>query len=139
MSNNLTLMNNESQMESNMYCSLVPSNTEESKVLFNATNNPDMRIKDCINQQIAVKHIFCEIVSMEKEDEETGEISHNPTPRVVLIDENNKAYQSMSFGIYRSVQKLIKIFGEPSTWAEPIVVTVKQVNSKDRSMLTLQL
>lgn len=138
MSKELTIMSGESQTD-NMYCSLVPANMEESKTLFNATNNPDMRIKDCINQQIAIKHIFCEIVNMERENEETGETTQNPTPRVVLIDEQNKSYQSMSFGVYRSVQKLIKIFGEPSAWGEPIVVTVKQVNSKDRSMLTLQL
>lgn len=129
------LIKNESQT---YYCSLVPKTEEEARVLFNASTNPDFKIADCINQQISIKNIYVEDIEMRKEGENGEEIIEN-VPRVVLIDENNRSYQSVSKGVFSAIAKLIKFFGEPSTWEKPLVVTVKQISSKERKMLTLQL
>lgn len=128
--------------ETNYYCSLTPKNEDEARILFNASTNPDFKIADCINQQIVVKNIYVENVEIRKDGEEKdGFIAEEIeiVPRVVLIDENNKSYQSVSKGVFSAVAKLIKFFGEPQTWEKPITVTVKQISSKERKMLTLQL
>ena len=46
------------------FCSMIPKNEDEEVILFNAMNNPEKRIGDCINMTINVKHVFCEVVNV---------------------------------------------------------------------------
>lgn len=117
------------------YCSMVPASDKEATTLFNATNNPDKRISDCINEVIEVKHVYCEEVVCKQKD--TGELQI--CPRVVLIDAKGIGYQSVSFGIFSSLKKLISLKGEPKTWEKPVKIKVKQLNKGDRSILTFIL
>lgn len=113
-------------------CSIVPKDRKEAAKLFNAVNNPEHRIGDFINKKIAIKDILIEPVEML--DEKTGEMKLQP--RVVVIDKDGKAYQAVSIGIYNAVMNLGKCYGAPS-WEDPIVCTVKQIPTKNGSMLTL--
>jgi hypothetical protein len=117
------------------YCSLKPKTDEESVVLFNAMNNPEKRVKDCVNMTINVTDVFVEVVFLaSKEDESIKE----PCPRVVLIDENGVGYQAVSKGMYTALQKIFTSFGTPDTWKAPKAFTIRQITkSADRSILTL--
>lgn len=114
------------------YCSMKVETPEARTQLFNAMNNPDKRLADCINETIAVKDIYVEVVTCT--NQETGE--QTPAPRIVLIDDKGVAYQCVSIGIYSAVKKLIQVFGEP-TWATPVKVKVVQITKGTRKMLTL--
>lgn len=83
------------------FCSMVPKNEDEEIILFNAMNNPEKRIGDCINLTIEVKHVFCEVVTCI--NRETGE--SNICPRIVLIDKDGVGYQAVSMGIYSALKK----------------------------------
>lgn len=118
----------------NHYCSMQPSDRKGKALLFKAMNNPDKRIGDCINMNIKIKDIYCEVVRCISQ--ETGEVDE--VPRVVLIDDKGVSYQSVSKGIFGAVSKLIQIFGAP-TWEDPLEVTIKQVTRGANKMLTLDL
>lgn len=118
-----------------MYCSFTPKTEAEKISLFNAINNPEKRLADCINMQINVVHIYAEIVQCV--DDETGEVSS--APRIVFIDDKGTAYQCVSLGIFSAVKKIIKIIGEPVTWKKPLKVEVKQITKGKKSLLTLNI
>lgn len=116
------------------YCSIRPETAEEKAKVFNAMNNPEKRLADCINMTIPVKDIYVEVVYCT--NQETGE--RTACPRLVLIDEKGVGYQCVSIGIYSAIKKVIQIFGEP-TWAEPVKLRVKQITKGARKMLTLEV
>lgn len=117
------------------YCSMTATTEEQKALLFNATNNPEFRLGDCINQTISVKDVFVEAVQCV--NRETGEA--NICPRIVLIDVDGKGYACVSIGIFSAIKKIFGIFGEPNAWKKPIAMTVKQVTKGDRKMLTLNV
>lgn len=117
------------------FCSMVPKNEDEEIVLFNAMNNPEKRIGDCINMTINVKHVFCEVVTCV--NRETGET--NICPRIVLIDTDGVGYQAVSLGVFSALKKIFAIKGSPTTWKKPVKLQVVQITKGDRKLLTFNM
>ena len=116
------------------FCSLTASTREEKAALYNAMNNPDKRLADCINMKIEARDLYIEIVNCT--NEETGEV--NACPRIVIIDKDGVSYQAVSIGIYSALKKVIQVFGAP-TWTDPVVLEVKQITKGNKKMLTLNV
>lgn len=116
------------------YCSMKANTDDEKASLFNAINNPEKRLADCINMKLNVKDLYIEVVNCT--NEETGEIT--ACPRIVIIDDKGVAYQAVSLGIYSALKKAIQIFGVP-TWEKPIAMEVKQITKGNKKMLTLNI
>lgn len=116
------------------FSSLKAGTDEEKANLFNAINNPEKRLADCINMVIQAKDLYIEVVNCT--NEETGETT--ACPRIVIIDDKGVSYQAVSLGIYSALKKVIQIFGTP-TWEKPIALEVKQVTKGTRKMLTLNI
>lgn len=116
------------------FTSMVATTADEKAKLFNAMNNPDFRIADCINKQIKAKDLYIEVVDCT--NEETGEITS--CPRIVIIDDKGKSYQAVSIGVYSALKKIIQVYGTP-TWAEPVTIEVQQITKGARKMLTLRV
>lgn len=116
------------------FCSMKAETREEKASMYNAMNNPDKRLADCINMQIKAKDLYIEIVNCT--NEETGEV--NACPRIVIIDEKGVSYQAVSIGIYSALKKAIQVFGAP-TWDEPVTLEVKQITKGSKKMLTLNV
>ena len=127
-------MINELTEQSNNFCSMSINTHENKLLLYKAMNNPDKRIGDCINMEIRIKDVFCEIAQLVNKD--TGETKC--VPRTVLIDDNGVSYQAISKGIFTAVSKLFQVFGTP-TWNDPITVKVRQISKGDRNILTLDV
>lgn len=115
------------------YCSMIAETEEQKTILYNAMNNPEKRIADCINETISVKEIFIEVVF--PVNEKTGE--SNACPRIVLIDADGIGYQAVSLGLYGAIRKAISAFGEPNTWSAPRQFKVKQITKGEKKLLTL--
>lgn len=116
------------------FCSLKADTDEEKANLFNAINNPEKRLADCINMTITAKNLYIEVVNCT--NEETGEVT--ACPRIVIIDDKGVSYQAVSLGIYSALKKVIQIFGAP-TWEKGIKLEVKQVTKGNKKMLTLNI
>lgn len=117
------------------FCSMIPKNEDEEVILFNAMNNPEKRIGDCINMTINVKHVFCEVVTCV--NRETGE--SNLCPRIVLIDTDGVGYQAVSLGVFSALKKIFTIKGSPTTWKKPVKLQVVQITKGDRKLLTFNM
>lgn len=117
------------------FCSMIPKNEDEEIVLFNAMNNPEKRIGDCINMTINVKHVFCEVVTCV--NRETGET--NMCPRIVLIDTDGVGYQAVSLGVFSALKKIFAIKGSPTIWKKPVKLQVVQITKGDRKLLTFNM
>lgn len=117
------------------FCSMIPKTEDEEIILFNAMNNPEKRIGDCINMSINVRHIFCEVVNCI--NRETGE--NSLCPRVVLIDDKGVGYQAVSLGVYSALKKIIAIKGNPMEWKKPVKLQVVQITKGDRKLLTFNM
>lgn len=116
------------------FTSLKNDTNEEKQIMYKAMSNPDKRLGDCINQVIYAKDLFMEMVDML--NEETGEVT--TCPRIVIIDKDGVSYQSVSFGIYNALKRVIQVFGTP-TWVDPIPLKVIQVTRKEKKMLSLDV
>lgn len=116
------------------FCSIQAQTDDEKAKLFNAMNNPEKRLADCINMKIKAKDLYIEVVNCT--NEETGEIT--ACPRIVIIDDKGVGYQAVSVGIYSALKKVIQVFGAP-TWEKPVTLEVKQVTKGNRKMLTLNV
>ena len=116
------------------FCSMKADTDEGKAKLFNAMNNPDERLGDCINMTIQAKDLYIEIVNCT--DEATGEVT--AAPRIVIIDEDGKSYQCVSVGVFSALKKVIQVFGAP-TWEKPIPLMIKQITKGKKSMLTLNV
>lgn len=117
-----------------IFCSVQGGDRKTMAKVYNAMNNPSHKVGDCINQVILVKDVLVE--EIELANEETGELQ--AVPRVVLIDEKGEAYQAVSVGVFNSLKGLFQVFG-PATWDDPLPILVKQVPTKNGSMLTLDV
>jgi hypothetical protein len=115
------------------FCSMHGDTPEDKKRIYNAMNNPDKRLGDCINETIEAKDVFVEVV--ECVNKETGEMQN--CPRVVLVDVKGCAYQCVSVGIFSALSKIFRVYGVP-TWEKPIKLKVKQITKSDRKLLTLE-
>ena len=130
----LSLFNGEGQNK--VYCSLVLTNQEDKKKLFNTLESCDLLLNDCVGEEIAIKDIYVE--QYEKADEETGEIKIHY--RTILFDESGKTYATGSYGIYNVLNKIISIYGRHDIWQEPLKVKVSKKNiGNGKQSLTLIL
>lgn len=128
-----------------VFCSLSGGTRAEKARVYNAMNNPEHRIGDCINKELFIKDVLAEMIEVARTDDkdnpvfdENGEQVKELVPRIVLIDDKGEAYQAVSTGIFNAVKKAIAVFGAP-TWDEPLHIVVKQISLGTNKMLTFDV
>ena len=119
---------------SSAYSSLKSGTLKEKAALYNAMSNPTHKVGDFINKTIRVKDVYVEVIDVT--NDETGETEQ--APRIVLIDTEGVTYQAVSRGIFNSLSRLIRTFGEP-TWEDGLPCTVKQISLGKNQLLTLEI
>ena len=86
-----------------------------------------------LDKWINLKDIVIQDVEFTDEDESTGETTTTQGIMVVLVDDQGKAYRAFSSGVFRDLQRLLNILGDPNTWPDPVSVKVVQtVSGKNR-------
>ena len=118
------------------WASFLPETRADKVALYNAFNNPDVKIADIINQPIDVVDVVLAQVNLM--DDKTGEV--DSAVRTILIDKTGKTYDATSSGIYNSILTINAVFGSLHYTAdEPLTVVVKQIKTKRGSTLTLSV
>lgn len=131
--NELTLF---SGVKQNVYCSKLVKTEEEKKQLFNALETCDALLNDCVGTEIELKDIYVE--ERQTVDEETGELKTKY--RTILFDVNGQTYATGSYGIYNIIKKIVRIYGLPTEWENPLKVKVaKRPIGNGKQSLTLTL
>ena len=80
------------------YTDMNLSDRKQAVTFYNATANPDMKLKEHVNEVIDLVHVSveCAEVNAQLEDGSTGKVI---APRIVLIDAEGKSYSCLSAGI----------------------------------------
>lgn len=124
------------EMKVRNFCSISCETTEEKKTLYNALEECDVLLNDCVGQTIDIKDVYCE----EKEviDEETGEVKTKF--RTIIFAQNGQTYATGSYGIFNSIRKIMSIFGAPTySEGEVVVEVAKRPIGNGKSSLILKL
>lgn len=86
-----------------------------------------------LDKWINLKDVIVQDVEFTDEDESTGDVTVTSAVMVVLVDDQGKAYRVFSNGVFRDLQRLLNILGDPNTWPDPVSVKVVQtVSGKNR-------
>lgn len=117
-----------------VYCSVSASNPANKAIVYNAINNPTVKISDHVGKDIYIKDIYCE--EIEVPDKDTGEIRN--LTKTVLIDPDGNSFFSVAAGVFRAVKNLIAIFGYP-TYETPVHVRVTTIRLKKGSTFGLEV
>lgn len=126
-------MNELACIENDGFYSSLKVDTHEQRVAFyNATSAPDEQLRDHINEVLYIRDVCAEPVDVT--DDKTGEVRR--AVRVIMVDVNGVSYSTLSAGIYNSLKRVFGIFGAP-TWENGLALKVKQMNSRERQVLTL--
>lgn len=122
-----------------VYCTVDDSTMEGKRKLFHVKNRPDHNISDYINKEIRIKDIYIDVNARVQKDGVNAGVVENK-PRTILIDDKGESYiAGVSIGIYQAVKEIIRTFGDPKTWPEPLPVVVVQVNTPKGKMLSLDI
>lgn len=122
-----------------VFCTVDTTTAKGKKALYNMKNHPDHNISDFINKTIDVVGVYIDVnARVIKDGENAGLVEEKP--RTILIDKDGKSYISgVSVGIFQSVKEILRIFGDPATWEEPLTVQVVQISTPRGNMLSLEL
>ena len=124
--NQLVIFNNQSN-ERQMYSTFDVETKENKAKLFNATENADVLVNDCVGQKLVLKDVYMERIP--SVDEETGE--QKIKYRTILFDENGQTYATGAYGIYNTVAKILAIYGIEYLHEEGLEVEIAKGSSKD--------
>ena len=130
--NELTILGAKNNGE--IFSTFEVTDKETGKKLYKAMSTND-KLGDMIGEVIAIKDVITEPVI--SKDENTGE--EKLLTRIIIIDNNDNAISTCSQGIFNSLAKIFKIFGEPREWDEPIEVKISQINVKNNRIYTLEM
>jgi len=100
--------------------------------VLNATTASEP-IAENLNKPIQLVNVVVQSIDMA--DEQTGEVS--AVPRTILVDKDGKAYHAISSGIFKAVENIIGILGQPHTWPAPVAVKAIREGSGTRQYFTL--
>lgn len=101
--------------------------------LLDAVTNSEP-IADNLGKPIRLVNVV--IQTVELADEETGEL--NELPRTILLDEDGTAYHAISMGVFRAVETVLGVVGQPSTWPSPLNIQVTKEGKAPRAYYTIR-
>lgn len=120
------------------YTDMDLSDRKQAVAFYNATANPDMKLKEHVNEVIDLVHVSveCAEVNGKLADGTEGKVL---APRIVLISADGHAYSCVSTGMYNSLKRLFALLGTPDTWTEPVKVKPVLTSTKNGQVLSLNL
>lgn len=117
------------------YSSIQGDDMDARKRLYTAIASAE-QLSDHLGETIVLKDVV--VLPVTSENEETGEVDEYE--RTTLIDVNGSAFAAGSSGVVSSLKNLFGVFGEPSTWAEPLPIkVVEKKGRKGFKFMTIEL
>lgn len=107
-----------------MYSSIVADSEDAQDAILEAVTM-SAPIADNLGKVLKVVDLIVQAVRMP--NERKGNIE--TVPRIVFITDDGNAYHAMSAPLFRDVQNVLAIKGEPKTWKRPYEVVVAQEGS----------
>lgn len=78
------------------------------------------------------------IQAIEMEDETTKEMVS--VPRIVLVDDKGEAWHAISSGLFKSLENIFGVMGNPDTWeGVPLPIKITQAGTGNRKYFTVSI
>ena len=124
-----------------VFTTLDVSTKEGKKKLFQIKNHPYHTLAEFVNKSIFVRDIYVDVNPRTNKDPESENFGCvEDKPRTILIDVNGESYVAgVSIGIFNAVSEIVRTFGDPSTWDEPLEVVPVYVKTPKGNMLSLDI
>lgn len=106
-------------------CSWDLTTPEGRELLQKCDETPDEKVRELINTEFLVKHIYCKVVDYH--DEKTDTV--RPILRICLVTPEGKVHATSSDGVRESIVRLSMGRGFPP-WENPVPVRVVQKATK---------
>lgn len=116
------------------YTDMNLSDRSAAVAFYNATSNPVNKLKEHVNEVLALSHVSVECVEVANDDDEKV-----VAPRVVLITADGQSYACVSVGVYQSLKRMFTLLGTPDTWTEPVQIKPVLISTKKGQVLSLNL
>ncbi len=100
--------------------------THADKIKVIAAMTSALPVADNLGKSIMLRNVVVQPIEMA--DEKTGELT--TVPRIILVDEDGTSYAAISSGIFRSLENIFGILGQPSEWPEALEVHVSEAKSR---------
>lgn len=113
------------------YSSIKGDDIDAKMDVLNAVSNAEP-IAQHLGEELLIRDII--IMNTTLTDKATGEVVE--VQRTVVITEDGTAYAAMSGGIIRSLNNMIGVLGEPSTWPAPVATTIVEAGPVGRRYYT---
>ena len=134
MTSDIATTTNAANLVGGMYSSITADSFDARKAIFSAVSNAT-NIADHLDKAFNLTDVILQ--KIELEDEFTGDPVS--ATRVILIDDEGNARAAISNGLVSSVQSLIAVMGQPSTWETPITVMVVERKAKRGKTFVLNI
>lgn len=118
------------------YTDMNLSDRSVAVAFYNATSNPANKLKEHVNEVLALVHVSVECIEVRQDDSLEGKTI---APRVVLITEDGQSYVCVSVGVYQSLKRMFTLLGTPDTWTEPVQIKPVLISTKKGQVLSLNL
>lgn len=105
----------------------------ETKMLVLEATTASLPLAEHLNKKIELVNVVVQVIDMVNED--TGAVES--VPRSILIDKSGTAYHAISSGVFKSLENIFGILGQPSEWAGPVSVKCVRGGSGTRQYMTL--
>ena len=109
--------------EEGFFCTFDTSKLSGQKKLYKATNASKL-LRDFMETPLPVADFVFSPTTVTTEAGETEQVMG-----VYLVDNQGNAYVSSSNGVIRSAMQILSMFGQPSTWDEPLTVVCRETNT----------
>lgn len=116
------------------YTDMNLSDRSAAVAFYNATSNPVNKLKEHVNEVLALSHVSVECVEVTNDDDEKV-----VAPRVVLITADGQSYACVSVGVYQSLKRMFTLLGTPDTWTDPVKIKPVLISTKKGQVLSLNL
>ncbi|QXG07733.1 ssDNA binding protein [Curtobacterium phage Pize] len=117
------------------YSSMKATSIAERIAVAKALSSSEAIVDTILGKPVNVVDLIIQAADMINEQTKQMQV----VPRVVLVTDDGKAYHAISGPLYRDVTNLLGIVGEPSSWGEPVVVSVKREGSGNRRYFTMDV
>ena len=105
-----------------VYSSFTGDTFEDKKAVVAALSNA-LPLSEHIGEVINLTNIIIQAVEME--DETTKKMV--TVPRLILVGDNDESYYAISNGLYKSIENIVGIMGQPETWGQPLPIAVDRI------------
>jgi hypothetical protein len=119
---------------SSIYSTIVGDSPEAKRLILSAVTDAEP-IADHLNEVIHLKDVIVQATTLA---DDSGE--ERDALRTILIDADGKAYAAVSDGLFKYLQNMFAILGNPTTWSEPLAIrVVEKRGRKGFRFFTVQL